>query len=41
MLVFLHEMLLKVPTPIDLVIEAIWFGCTELLGPVQFSCYGK
>ena len=37
MVVFLHEMLLKVPTPFDLVMEALWFGCTELLDPEQFS----
>ena len=35
MLIFLHDMLLNVP--FDLVIEAIWFGCTKLLDPEQFS----
>ena len=27
--------------PFDLVIEAIWFGCTKLLDPEQFSCSVK
>ena len=27
--------------PFDLVIEAIWFGCTKLLDPEQFSCPAK
>ena len=37
MLVFLHEMLLKV----DLIIEAIQSDCTKLLYHKEFSCSAK